>query len=166
MNRDIYSSIRLCRALCTLTLSVSKHGASTTSLGNLSYCLISLIVKSFFLISNLNLLSFSLKPFPLVLSQQTLLKSLCSFLYTPSWIFLILQPQSTLTGRAQYRQVSRIWWARSVGSTLTKHSSYGKQLLQKNWGGKKPHRTEPETPPSPSDVASNAESLLCCCEPA
>ena len=47
-------------------------------------CASALIVKNFFLISNLNLPSFSLRPFPLVLSQQTLLKSLSpSFLYPP-----------------------------------------------------------------------------------
>ena len=43
-------------------------------------CLTTLTLKIFFLISNLNLPSFSLKPFHLVLSQQTLLKSLAFFL--------------------------------------------------------------------------------------
>ena len=42
------------------------------------------IVKDFFLTSNLNLPSLTLKPFPLVLSPQTLLKSLSSsFLWLP-----------------------------------------------------------------------------------
>ena len=53
--------------------------AFTTSLGNLFQCLTILIVKILFLISNLNLPSFSLKPFPLVLSQQNLLKILLSY---------------------------------------------------------------------------------------
>ena len=45
-----------------------------------------LIIKNFFLISRLNLPSFSLKPFPLVLSPQTLLWSLSpSFLQPPGW---------------------------------------------------------------------------------
>jgi len=49
---------------------------SATSLDNLFQCLTTLTAKNLLLISNLNCLSFSLKPFPLVLSQQTLLKSL------------------------------------------------------------------------------------------
>ncbi|KAK4807110.1 hypothetical protein QYF61_018451 [Mycteria americana] len=67
-----------------LTLTVSRDGASTTSLGNLFQCFTTLIVKNFFLISSLNLPSFSLKPLPLVLSQQALVKSLApSFLEAP-----------------------------------------------------------------------------------
>ena len=59
------------RALSSLTLNVSRDRASTTSLGNLCHCLTTLIVKkNYFLISNLNLLSFHLKPFPLVQSQR------------------------------------------------------------------------------------------------
>ena len=38
--------------------------------------------RTFFLISNLSLPSFSFKPFPLVLSQQTLLKSLSPFFFS------------------------------------------------------------------------------------
>ena len=47
-------------------------------------CFTTLMVKSFFLVSNLNLPSFSLKTFPLVLSLHTLVKS-PSPRYTPSW---------------------------------------------------------------------------------
>ena len=57
------------RAPSSLALKVSRDGASATSLGNLCQCLTTLIVKYFFHISNLHLLSFSLKPFPLVLSE-------------------------------------------------------------------------------------------------
>jgi len=64
------------RALVSLILSVSRDGASTTSLGNLCQCLTMFTVKNFFFLSNLFLPSFSLKSFPLVLSQHTLLKSL------------------------------------------------------------------------------------------
>jgi len=46
MNRYTYSPIRLLRAPSSLTLSVSKEGSSTTSLGNLCLCLIILIVKT------------------------------------------------------------------------------------------------------------------------
>ena len=49
------------RAPSSLTLGVSRDGASTTSLGNLLQCLITLTVTNFFLTSNLNLPSFSLK---------------------------------------------------------------------------------------------------------
>ena len=51
-------------------------GASTTSLGYLLQCLTTVIVKNVFLMSNLNLPSFSLKPLPLVLSLEALVKSL------------------------------------------------------------------------------------------
>ena len=47
-----------------------------TSLGNLFQCLTPLTVKDFFLISNLSPPSLSLKSFSLVLSPQTMLKSL------------------------------------------------------------------------------------------
>ena len=81
---DTYSYIRLLRAPSSLTLSVSRDGEPTPSLGNLLQCLTTLIIKNLFLISNLNLPSFSWKPFPLVLSQPTLLQSLSpSFLQPP-----------------------------------------------------------------------------------
>ncbi|KAK4827923.1 hypothetical protein QYF61_022371 [Mycteria americana] len=64
------------RAPSNQTLNVSRDGASTTSLGNLCQCFTTLIVKNFFLISSLNLPSFSFKTLPLVLSQQVLLKIL------------------------------------------------------------------------------------------
>ena len=54
MDRDTYSYIRLLRALSSLTLSVSRDGASTTSVGNLCQRLTILTVKYFFLISSLN----------------------------------------------------------------------------------------------------------------
>ena len=63
-----YSSIRLPKACSSLAFAVLRDGASTTSLGNHFQCLSSLTVKDFFLISELNLHSLSLKPFPLVLS--------------------------------------------------------------------------------------------------
>ncbi|NWT44413.1 S12A7 protein, partial [Chroicocephalus maculipennis] len=45
-------------------------------------CLATLTVKNFFLISKLNILSFSLKPLPLILSLCSLIESLTSFLMT------------------------------------------------------------------------------------
>jgi len=64
----------LLKALSNLALKTFREGASTTSLGNLFQCLTTLTEKNFFLISNLNLLSFSLKLLPLVLSLQALVK--------------------------------------------------------------------------------------------
>jgi len=76
MGRDISNHIRVLRALSNLALNTAREGASPTSLGNLGQGLTTLRVNSFFLGSSLNLPSFSLKPSPLVLSLQTLLKSL------------------------------------------------------------------------------------------
>ena len=76
MNMDTYNYSRLFRAPSNLTLSVCMDGASITPLGSLFQCLTTLSVKNVFLISILNLSSFSLKSFSLVFSQQTLLKSL------------------------------------------------------------------------------------------
>ena len=63
---------------------LERYRAPTTSLGNLFQCLTTLTVKDFFLISNLNIPSSSLKPFLLVLSQQYLLKSLSFSKLVPS----------------------------------------------------------------------------------
>jgi len=78
VSRDIFNQTRLLRALSNLALNVSKDEASTTSLGNLCQCFITLIIKNFFLISSLNLPSLILKPLLLVLSQQALLKRVYS----------------------------------------------------------------------------------------
>ena len=84
MSRDFFNWIRLLRAPSNLAWNVFRDGASTTSLGNLCQCFTTLSVKNFFLISSLNLPSFGLKPSPLVLSQQALLKDLSpSFLKAP-----------------------------------------------------------------------------------
>ena len=56
MSRNTYSSISA-QSSSSLTLSVYKDGASTTSLVNLCQCFTTLIVKNFFLISSLNQLS-------------------------------------------------------------------------------------------------------------
>ena len=70
-----------CPTSCWMFLGM---GHLPTSLGNLCQCFTTLIVKNIFLTSSLNLPSFSLKPLPLVLSQQALLKCLSpSFLQAP-----------------------------------------------------------------------------------
>lgn len=76
-----HSPITLPRAWSSPALIVSRDGASTTSLGELFWCLTALTGKYFFCISNLNIPSLSLKPFPLALSQQIPLKNL-----TPSFL--------------------------------------------------------------------------------
>ena len=54
MSRDIFNWTRLLRAPSNLAFSVSRDAASTTSLGSLCQCFISLVVKKFFLISSQN----------------------------------------------------------------------------------------------------------------
>ena len=66
---------RLPRATSSLALDAPSLDAFTTYLGNLFQCITTLWVKNFLLISNLNLLCPSLKPFPLVLSLSTLVNS-------------------------------------------------------------------------------------------
>jgi len=83
--QGIFNQIRLLRAPSNLTLNVSRDGASTTSMGNPCQGLTILIVKNVFPISSVNLPLFGIKPFPLVLLQQALIKSLSpSFLQAPS----------------------------------------------------------------------------------
>lgn len=75
-NRDTYSSNRYTGVQSSLTLNVSQDRASTISLDTLFQCFTSITVNNFFLTSSLNLHPFSLKPFPIVLLQQILLKNL------------------------------------------------------------------------------------------
>jgi len=75
MGRDTFHQTRLLRAPSSLALNTATEGAVTASLGNLCQGLTTHRVKNFFLISNLNLPSFSLKTFPLVLSLHALAKS-------------------------------------------------------------------------------------------
>lgn len=49
---------------CNLALNISRSGTSIASLGNLHQYFTTLKVKNFFVKSNLNLISFILKPFP------------------------------------------------------------------------------------------------------
>jgi len=77
---DISPQIRLPRDPSSLITNTSRDGASTV-LGSLLQGLTTLIVKNF-LLSHLNLSSFSLKPLSLILSLQVLVKHLSpSFLY-------------------------------------------------------------------------------------
>jgi len=90
MSRDILHQPRLLRAA---SLSTAREGAATASLGNLGQCLTTLMGKNFFLISHLNLPSFSLEPFPLVLSLHTLVKS-----PSPSFLLVTSGPGRLLSG--------------------------------------------------------------------
>jgi len=75
MYRVANQQTRLPRATSSLALNASRDGVSTASLGNLFQCVITLWVKNFLLISNLNLPCLSLKPFPLVLSWDAVSQS-------------------------------------------------------------------------------------------
>jgi len=68
MGRDIFHQPRVLRAPSNLALSTAREGAATASLGNLGQGLTTLMGKNFFLIPDLNLPSFSLQPFSLVLT--------------------------------------------------------------------------------------------------
>jgi len=84
MGRDTFHQTRLLRAPSSLAFNTAREGAATASLGNLGQGLTILTLKNFFLMSNLNLPSFGLKPLPHVLSLYGLLKSpSAAFLYTP-----------------------------------------------------------------------------------
>ena len=84
VNRDTHSSIR-CSEPHPLTLGVSRDGAPTTSLGNLCQCFTTLVTENFFLIPSLNLPSYSLKPFLLVLiTREPTEESVPFFLMAPS----------------------------------------------------------------------------------
>jgi len=75
MGRDTFQQTRMLKAPSNPALNISREGAATASLGNLGQGLTTLAIKNFFLISNLNLPSFSLKPLPLVLSLHGLVKN-------------------------------------------------------------------------------------------
>jgi len=64
------------------------------------------MVKNFFLISNLNLPPFSLEPFPLVLSLQTLVKSPCRPLQLLEGLIHQCAHGCVETGRARTHQRS------------------------------------------------------------
>jgi len=57
LGRDCFPQPRVLRAPSNLALSTAREGPSTASLGSLGQGLTTLKVKSFFLMSNLNLLS-------------------------------------------------------------------------------------------------------------
>ena len=75
MGKDTFHQPRVLPAPSNLALNTAREGAATASLDNLFQGLTTLRVQNFFLISNLNLPSFSLKLLPLVLSIHALVKS-------------------------------------------------------------------------------------------
>jgi len=74
MGRDTFHQTRLLKAPSSLASNTAREGAATASLGSLCQRLTTLTVKNFFLISNLNLPSFSLKPLTCFLSLRALVK--------------------------------------------------------------------------------------------
>ena len=73
-SRVTYS--RLHRTSYRQVFNISREGDSTTSLGSLFQCSVTLRGKKFFLMFRRNFLCFSLCPLPLVLSLGTTGKSL------------------------------------------------------------------------------------------
>jgi len=67
MSRDPFHQPGVLKAPSNLALNPAREGAATAPLGSLGQAFTTRRVKNFFLISNLNLPSFSLKPLPLVL---------------------------------------------------------------------------------------------------
>lgn len=74
MGRDATSQLRVHRVPFNLALNAFRDSAPTASLGRLCQCFIALWVKNVFLTANLNLPSFSLKPFCLILSLSNCVK--------------------------------------------------------------------------------------------
>ena len=72
--RVTYSKLH--RTLSRRVLNISREGDSTTPLGSLFQCCVTLREKKFFLMFSWNFLCFSLCPLPLVLSLGTTEKSL------------------------------------------------------------------------------------------
>jgi len=72
---DTFHQPRVLKAPSNLALNAAREGAATASLGNLGQGLLTFTVKNFFLISNLNLSSYSLKPSPPILSLHAPVKS-------------------------------------------------------------------------------------------
>ena len=88
--------------LRAMALSTPRDGASTTSMGSLFQSLTTLRVKNFLLISNLNLPSFSLKPFPPILSLSAHSRSQspsCVHVPFKYWKATARFPQSILSSR-------------------------------------------------------------------
>ena len=80
-SRVTYS--RLQRTLSRWVQNISREGDSTTSLGSLCQCSVTLKVKKFFLMFRQNFRCFSLCPLPLVLSQGTSEESLAPSSWHP-----------------------------------------------------------------------------------
>ena len=86
-SRVTYS--RLHRILSRWVLNVSREGDSTTSLGSLFQCSVTLRGKKFFLMFSWNFLCFSLCLLPLVLSLGTTEKSLAPLSQPTAGIYCI-----------------------------------------------------------------------------
>jgi len=74
--RSKVTQSRLHRTVSRQVFNISREGDSTTSLGSLCQCSVTLRGKKFFLMFSWNFLCFSLCPLPLVLSLDTTEKSL------------------------------------------------------------------------------------------
>lgn len=77
VGRDTFHKMRLIRAQSNLSLNTYRHRPFTISLSILFQYFTTLTINYFFIMFNLNLLCFSLKPYPLLLSLHALANMLC-----------------------------------------------------------------------------------------
>ena len=163
-----------------LASNTSRDGESTASLNNIFQCLTTLCVKNFLLIFNLRLLSFSLKPFPLVLSLSDHVKywsHTCSYVLFKYWKAALRSLQSLLFRFKKPSSLSLSLKKRCfstlmvfIGLLLTRSKSsflcwrFQTWMQYSRWGLR---RAEQETIPSFSlhptfDAAQNAVGLPGC----
>lgn len=131
MGRGISYYIRFLKALSNLTLNTSNGRASITSLGNLLQWCTTLILQTFFLISNLNLSTFISKAWPLVLSLQTLIFHFCALVWFRGPVSAMLvscllylvspMPQETWAVHSGYPFCSRDAGGEARSCTTFKH---------------------------------------------
>jgi len=84
MGRDPFHQTRVLQAPSSLALSTAREGAATAPLGNLGQGLMTIRVKNFFLLSDLNLPLFQLEAItPCSVTPCSCEKSLSSSLMSP-----------------------------------------------------------------------------------
>jgi len=106
MGRETFHQTRLLTAPSNEALDISRYGAATASLGSLGQHLTTLTTKNFFLISNLNLHPFSLKPLSLILPLQDKgknTKGQGNLLAVSSWVVTVSQWINQCHRRKGYR---------------------------------------------------------------
>ena len=127
MGREPFLQPRVLRAPSSLALNPSREGTPTASLGSLGQGLTPLIVKNLLLISSLNLLCFSLKPSPFVLSLQ-------AFVRRPWGSWVRWDPLSPQGAACPHHVLGLQGVASQLGWSWT-HCPSGMQLVpSRSWG--------------------------------